>query len=202
MQIAIYARVSDQKLKEDGQRRQDIQRQIELLRTRAGIDALVFSDDGISAFKEDYNARPEFLKLMREIRAHRVQQVWVESLDRWSRRIENGLRTLREASEAGCTVSSISDGEVDITSSQGWFKAGVSLLLAEWSSRDKSERVRSGMARAKGKEANICPACGIVHIGRHPLACGCAKCLKKRVAPKRQVKTEKAPSLENEAAIR
>jgi DNA invertase Pin-like site-specific DNA recombinase len=178
---AIYARVSDQKLKDDGQRRQDVNRQIELLKTRAGQDALIFSDDGISAFKEDYNARPAFLKLMREIRAHRVQQVWIESLDRWSRRIENGLSTLREASEAGCTVSSIADGEVDITTSSGWFKSGVSLLLAEWASRDKSERVRSGMDRAKGKAENICEACGIVHMGRHPSTCQCPKCLKKRV---------------------
>lgn len=180
MTTAIYARVSDQKLKEDKTRRQDIQRQIELLRIRAGADAVVYADDGISAFKEDYNARPAFLKLMNEIRAHRVQQVWVESLDRWSRRIENGLRTLREAAEAGCTISSVADGEVQITTSQGWFKAGVSLLLAEWASRDKSERVRSGMERARGKG---------VHIGRHPSACECERCQKKRVGRKRRAGT-------------
>jgi len=201
MTVAIYARVSDQKLKEDGQRRQDIQRQIELLKTAAGADAIIFYDDGVSAFKEDYNSRPAFLKLMREIRAHRIQQVWIESLDRWSRRIEDGLRTLREASESGCTVSSIADGEVIITSSQGWFKAGISLLLAEWASRDKSERVRSGMERAKSKAQNICEACGVVHIGRHPLACNCEKCLKKRVGRKSRAKIGEDAPMKTDAGM-
>lgn len=196
---AIYARVSDQKLKENGQRRQDIQRQVELLKLRAGTDALIFSDDGTSAFKEDYNARPQFLKLMNEIRAHRVQRVWVESLDRWSRRIENGLHTLREAAEAGCTISSIADGEVQTTTPDGWFKAGVSLLLAEWASRDKSQRVRSGMARAKDKKENTCKACGIVHIGRHPLACECERCQKKRVGRKKYARHANGSTVKSEA---
>jgi DNA invertase Pin-like site-specific DNA recombinase len=180
MQEAIYARVSDDKLKSDGQRRQDVMRQVEMLKKRAGKKPLIFIDDGLSAFKEDYNSRPAFLKLMREIRANRVHRVWIESLDRWSRRIEDGLRTLKEAAEYNCTVSSIAEGEADITTSQGWFKVGVSLLLAEWASRDKSDKVRSGMARARDNKKNICPSCKVVHLGRHPLACRCKKCLKKK----------------------
>jgi DNA invertase Pin-like site-specific DNA recombinase len=178
---AIYARVSDMKLKEDGQRRQDVMRQVDMLKTYAGKDTLLFIDDGISAFKEDYNSRPEFLRLMREIRANRVQHVWVESLDRWSRRITDGLLTLKEAAEHSCTISSISDGEIDITNSQGWFKAGVSLLLAEWASRDKSDKVKNGMERRMTKSENICVSCGVIHQGRHPLICSCPNCKKKRV---------------------
>jgi len=180
MQEAIYARVSDDKLREDGQRRQDVNRQVDMLKLRSAKNALIFTDDGISAFKEDYNARPAFLKLMREIRARRVQRVWIESLDRWSRRIEDGLRTLKEAAEYGCTVTSIAEGESDITTSQGWFKTGLSFLMAEWASRDKSDKVKSGMARARGKVENICASCGVVHLGRHPLTCKCEKCHKKK----------------------
>ena len=177
MKSAIYARVSDTKLKDDGERRQDVMRQVERLKQYAGQDAKVFMDDGISAFMEDYNSRPEFMKLLCEIRSNQIKQVWVESLDRWSRRIEDGLRTLKEVSDYNCTVTSIAEGEINITTSQGWFKAGVSLLLAEWSSRDKSDKVKSGMARAKAK--NFCHSCGVPHLGRHPLTCACQKCRKK-----------------------
>ena len=191
---AIYARVSDSKLKEDGQRRQDVMRQVDRLKAYAGADSQLFIDDGLSAFKEDYNSRPAFLKLMREVRANRVQHVWVESLDRWSRRIDDGLRTLKEAADHNCTVSSIHDGEVDITTAPGWFRAGVSLLLAEWASRDKSDKVKSGMERRLTKAENICPSCGTVHLGRHPSACQCERCAKKRVGRKPRPKTEESPT--------
>lgn len=179
MPTAIYARVSDDKLKEDGQRRQDVMRQVDRLRAYAGADALLFIDDGKSAFKEDYNTRPEFLHLLREIRGNRINLVYVESLDRWSRRIVEGLTTLREVAEHNCTVTSIAEGECNITSSTGWFKVGVGLLLAEWASRDKSDKVKSGMERARNNKENICPACKEIHIGRHPLTCKCLKCLRK-----------------------
>lgn len=147
--VAIYARVSDDKLKEDGDRRQDVTRQIERLRPYAGAEALLFVDDGRSAFKDDYSSRPEFCRLLREIRARRVGKVYIESLDRWSRRVEDGLKTMREASENGCTVTSAAEGEIDITMPDGWFKVGVAFLLAEWASRSMSWKIRQGMARKK-----------------------------------------------------
>lgn len=179
MTNAIYARVSDDKLKEDGQRRQDVNRQIERLRTWAGNDALVFTDDAVSAFKEDYNARPEFLRLMREIRANRVRKVYVESLDRVSRRVADGLPLLEEISRNNCTVVSIAEGEIDVTSSPGWLRTGIFLLMAEWSSRDKSDKVRSAMERMRNDKRRICGSCGVVHMGRHPAACQCSKCKRK-----------------------
>jgi len=36
----------------------------------------------------------------------------VEDLTRWSRRIEDGLKTMKEVSEK-CTVTSMAEGEVD-----------------------------------------------------------------------------------------
>lgn len=152
---AIYARVSDDKLKDDGGRRQDVNRQVERLRPYAGDDALLFIDDGKSAFKEDYQSRPEFCRLLREIRAHRIGRVYVESLDRWSRRVEDGLKTINEVSSLGCTVTSAAEGELDVTMPEGWFKVGVAFLLAEWASRSMSWKIRQGMARRKAAGAHI-----------------------------------------------
>lgn len=183
MKVAIYARVSDDKLKEDGERRQDITRQTSKLRAWAVAmgwqvdDADIFCDDGKSAFKEDYQSRPAFVKLLREIRGHHYQRVLVEDLTRWSRRLEDGLRTLKEASDAGCTVSSMHEGEQDLTVANGWFRSAISFLMAEWSSRSMSEKIRSGMRRRTTK----CDSCGVIHLGRHPDDCGCKGCRKKRV---------------------
>lgn len=184
MRVAIYARVSDDKLKADGERRQDVHRQVEHLQPMAELfckqqDATLiepFIDDGKSAFKDDYQSRPAFCKLLREVRANRLHRVYVESLDRWSRRVVDGLTTLQEASENGCTVVSIAEGECDWTMPQGWFRSLIALGMAEWASREKSWRVSQGMARRRNDKRKLCLSCGVVHLGRHPKTCQCKSC--------------------------
>lgn len=177
MIVAGYIRVSGQKLKTDGDRRQDVNRQKEKItkfsESMGWGTPIFFCDDGISAFKEDYNSRPAFLKLLNEIRANRVQRVIVEDLTRWSRRLEDGLKTMKEASEKA-TITSMAEGEVDITLPDRWFKTAIAFLIAEWASRITSYKVTSGMDRAKSK---LCPYCKIHHAGRHPKRCKCSKCL-------------------------
>ena len=189
MKVAVYARVSGLKRVEGGDRRQDVQRQIELLEPYVKMwleqnptweKGEVYVDDGLSAFKEDYQSRPAFLKMMREIKAHRIQRVYVEALDRWSRRVIEGLTTLKETAGCGCTVVSMAEGEVMWTQPQDWFKSLMALGMAEWASREKSWRVKQSVARRRDDKRRICKACGIVHMGRHPKTCACLKCLKKK----------------------
>ena len=177
---AVYARVSDIKLKEDGERRQDIQRQIDRLMPITGKDGVVvYQDDGLSAFKEDYNSRPAFLHMLRAIRANQIDKVYVESLDRISRRVSEGLPLLEEIASHNCTLISIAEGEIDVTSSPGWLKTGIFLLMAEWASRDKSDKVKSALERRRKDKRKICKSCGVIHMGRHPDTCQCLKCRKK-----------------------
>jgi site-specific DNA recombinase len=183
MKVVGYVRVSDQKLKTDGERRQDIDRQKNKITKFCqsmewGIPEF-YSDDGISAFKEDYNSRPSFCSMLREVRANRIQRIVVEDLTRWSRRIEDGLKTMREVSNKA-TVTSMAEGEVDITLPDGWFKCALGFLMAEWSSKSTSYKVQSGMARRLEDKKNICPSCGVVHLGRHPKTCNCESCLKRK----------------------
>lgn len=182
--IGGYVRVSDDKLKDDNSRRQDISRQKEKIKSfgkSMGWENIIFfEDDGVSAFKDDYNSRPAFVRMLNEIRAHRIQRVIVEDLTRWSRRIEDGLKTVREACEAGCTVTSMAEGEVNVTIPEQWFKTAVSFLLAEWASKSQSYKVQSGMARRLNDVKAICESCGVVHLGRHPKTCNCKACLKRK----------------------
>ncbi len=194
MKIVGYVRVSDQKLKNDGDRRQDINRQKDkITKFCEGMDwgtPEFYSDDGISAFKEDYNSRPQFCKMLREVRANRIQRIVVEDLTRWSRRIEDGLKTMREVSKK-CTVTSMAEGEVDITLPDGWFKCALGFLMAEWSSKSTSYKVQSGMQRRLDDPKAICESCGIVHLGRHPRTCECKTCKKRKGREKSKLKYQK-----------
>ncbi|MCP4646461.1 MAG: recombinase family protein [bacterium] len=179
----IYCRGSDDKLTKDGERCQDIERQVEKLKAfaeRADWEITkIYRDDGKSAYRDDYQVRPEFCQLMRDIKRRHVQRVLVEDLSRWFRRLEEGLRTLREASTCGCTVTSTQEGEIDVTAVDGWMKASMSLLFAEWASRSQAEKVKSGMDRRRKDKRKKCKSCGVVHVGRHPKSCECKSCLKR-----------------------
>lgn len=183
MIVAGYIRVSDQKLNTEGLRLQDINRQKDKIKVFCKAmdwpEPIFYCDDGISAFKEDYNSRPDFVRLLKEIRANRIQRVIVEDLTRWSRRIEDGLKTLKEVSDR-CTVTSMAEGEVYITTPEGWFKCAIAFLIAEWASRITAYKVKSGMDRRRMNNDKLCESCNEVHMGRHPDKCLCKFCLKRK----------------------
>lgn len=181
--IGAYIRVSDQKLTDEGARRQDINRQKEKIRVYCKNQQLgepiFFADDAISAFKDDYNSRPEFVKLLHEVKANRIKHIIIEDLTRWSRRIEDGLKTLAEVNEKA-KVTSLAEGDIGTDIPEKWFKTAIGFLMAEWASRIMAYKVQSGMERRKNDKRKICSSCGIVHLGRHPASCSCPRCRKSK----------------------
>jgi len=163
MKIAIYSRVSDDKKKDDGSRRQDINRQIEYLTpiansrmTMLSCDAVEhYADDGKSAFTDDWNSRPEFKRLINDCRRHYIKEIIIEDMTRFSRRIDLGLPILRELGQIGVNVFSLKEGEIEVTTSQGWLKSSILLMFSEWDSRVKSEKVKNGMQKAKNLRKHI-----------------------------------------------
>ena len=163
MKVAIYCRVSDDKKNEDGTRRQDINRQVELLSSIVlsrhpellKEDILIYQDDAKSAFTEDWNSRPDFKKLFNDCRRHFVQEIWVEDMTRFSRRIDLGLPLLRELGELNINLISIAEGQIEVTSANGWLKSSMLLLFAEWDSRIKSDKVKHGMKMKKNMGKHI-----------------------------------------------
>ncbi len=158
MKPVIYCRVSDDKKKSDGDRRQDINRQVELLGNplkEKGIEFEVYSDDGKSAFTDDINQRPDFKRLMNDCRRNFVRTIYIEDLTRFSRNLSLGLQWLKELGELGVQVISIKEGEIDVTSSRGWMQSAMLLMFSEWDSRIKSEKVKSGMQKAKNLGKHI-----------------------------------------------
>lgn len=159
MKTAIYSRVSDDKKKPDGERRQDVKRQINLLKDyckRAGLKNIVeYTDDGKSAFTEDWNQRPEFKRLFNDCRRHFIQKIIVEDMTRFSRRLDVGLPLLRELGQLNVHVISLKEGELEVTSAKGWMQSSMLLMFAEWDSRIRAEKIRSGMERARNQGKKI-----------------------------------------------
>lgn len=155
MKVAIYCRVSDVKKKEDGERRQDIGRQVEMLKgyyLGKGIkeeDIAVYQDDGKSAYTDDLNQRPDFKRLLNDCRRYYVKEFAIEDMTRFSRNLSMGLAWIKELGQLNVNIISMREGEIDCTSSAGWMKSAITLLFAEWDSRIKSEKVQSGMRKAK-----------------------------------------------------
>ncbi len=151
--IIIYARVSDNKKKTDGDRRQDVNRQLEILREHLKLKGIKdweeYVDDGKSAFTEDWNQRPAFKKMFNDCRRHFVSEIYIEDMTRFSRRLDIALPLLKELGNLNIQLISLKEGELEVTTSQGWLKSSMLLMFSEWDSRIKSEKVKSGMARAK-----------------------------------------------------
>jgi DNA invertase Pin-like site-specific DNA recombinase len=157
--IAIYVRVSDQKKKDDGDRRQDINRQKEIisqhLQLKGLLDYSLYEDDGKSAFTDDLNQRPAFKQLLNDCRRHFIKEIYIEDMTRFSRNLSLGLQWLKELGEIGVNIISLKEGELEVTSSKGWMQSTMLLMFSEWDSRIKSEKVRSGMQKAKNLGKHI-----------------------------------------------
>ncbi|MDE1834570.1 MAG: recombinase family protein [Candidatus Micrarchaeota archaeon] len=185
MKVALYVRVSDMKLKEDGTRRQDIERQVELLRGYCATmhydapESLIYRDDGKSAWTDDLNSRPAFKQMRADMLMHKFDKVIVESLDRFSSNLAQGLDWLSEYSRNNIHVISLQSGEHEVTTDEGWAKSAMFLMFAEYRIRNLRSKVISGMERRRNKETAICGACGVVHVGRHPQKCLCKECVRK-----------------------
>ena len=151
----IYARVSDVKKKQDGERRQDISRQVEMLVNhylKQGLkreEIAIYQDDGKSAYTDDLNQRPDFKRLLNDCRRHYISEFAIEDMTRFSRNLSMGIGWIKELGTLNVNIISMREGEIDCTSSAGWMKSAITLLFAEWDSRIKSEKVQSGMAKAK-----------------------------------------------------
>jgi len=158
-QIAIYVRVSDDKKKADGERRQDINRQIELITdylNRKGITNFeTYADDGKSAYTEDLNQRPNFKQLLNDCRRYYIREIYIEDMTRFSRNLSMGLQWLKELGDLKVQLISLKEGEFEVTTAQNWLKSSIMLMFAEWDSKIKSEKVKAGMQKAKNLKKHV-----------------------------------------------
>lgn len=138
---AIYARVSTPGQETDRQV-DDLQR----LAAHRGIEIVHIAEEKMSGGRAD---RPARQKLIEMAQAGRIDTILVTELSRWGRSTADVLQTLDQLARWNTSLIAASGIDLDLRSASG--KMMVTLLagFAEFERDLASERIRSGLARAK-----------------------------------------------------
>jgi DNA invertase Pin-like site-specific DNA recombinase len=143
--VAIYARVSTQD--------QDPQMQLRELRAYAKLRAFTVAYEFIDHVSGATSERPELTKLWQSARARKIDTVLVWKFDRFARSTKQLIDALEEFRHLGVDFISITE-QIDTSSPMGKAMFTVISAIAEFERSLISERVRSGIAkaRAQGKQ--------------------------------------------------
>lgn len=194
--IGVYCRVSGIKLKSDGERRQDVERQLSLLVPFAdeyankvgAIDVKTFVDDGVSAAALSNKKRPAFLDLVNAVKAGTITAVFVEDYTRFARDAIEGFLMWKLLESKGVFFFSHKDGgEIDLKDPSDKLTFRLKLVIEEnkedirrakvlesVQTRKKKAEDFSNKGIGDGKE--LCESCHSLHLGRHPNSCKCKTC--------------------------
>lgn len=138
---AIYARVST--LGQDTDRQlADLGR----LADHRGLEVVHIAEEKMSGARSD---RPARQKLIAMAQAGRIDAILVTELSRWGRSTQDVLRTLDQLANWNVSLIAANGIDLDLRTASG--KMMVTLLagFAEFERDLASERIRSGLARAK-----------------------------------------------------
>lgn len=141
MKAALYSRVSthDQQtlpLQQKAMR--------EYAKKRGWTIALQIKEVGSGA-----KTRPQREELMKAARRREVDVVIVWRLDRWGRSLADLVTTLKELSDLGIGFVSLTEA-IDLTTPSGRALAGMLAVFAEFERDILRERVKAGIAQARG----------------------------------------------------
>jgi DNA invertase Pin-like site-specific DNA recombinase len=143
--VAIYARVSTQD--------QDPQMQLRELHVYAKLRTFTIAGEFIDHVSGATSERPELTKLWQSARARKIDTVLVWKFDRFARSTKQLIDALEEFRHLGVDFISITE-QIDTSSPMGKAMFTVISAIAEFERSLISERVRSGIAkaRAQGKQ--------------------------------------------------
>jgi len=105
----------------------------------------VYEDQGKSASNEDTSTRPAFTQLMQAAATGAFDIVLVHKYDRFSRKIVVLMRSLDELLKAKVRFYSLTEGESQLTTAQGFLQAGMFGLLAEFYQRNLGAEAQKGL---------------------------------------------------------
>jgi DNA invertase Pin-like site-specific DNA recombinase len=140
--VAIYARVSTQD--------QDPQMQLRELRTYAKLRAFTIAHEFIDHVSGATSVRPELSQLWQTARARKIDTVLVWKFDRFARSTKQLIDALEEFRHLGVDFISITE-QIDTGSPMGKAMFTVLSAIAEFERSLISERVRSGLAKARAQ---------------------------------------------------
>lgn len=141
MKAAIYARVSTTE--------QNVQTQIVPLTEyaeRNGLDIFdVYADIGESGSKD---SRPEFDRMLADMRHGRFKAVLIYKMDRIGRSLQHLLKLFEEFKRRGIDIIILTQN-IDTTTPEGRFFMKLMMLIAEYERELIQNRIEAGIVRAR-----------------------------------------------------
>lgn len=140
LKVAAYARVStDLEEQEDSFERQ-VAHYTELIQSRPEWSFVeVYADPGISGTRAE--KRPDFLRMIDDCRAGRIQKILVKSISRFARNTVDALTYIRELKDLGISVSFESEN-IDTLTPGGEVLLAILSAMAEQESRTISSNIK------------------------------------------------------------
>jgi len=145
---AVYTRVSSV-----GQRTDSQERELRRYCRQRGWKSLGFYQDRISGAKSD---RPDLDRLMRDVRAGKVDRLIVYKLDRLGRSLTHLALILDELNRLRVPLVASSQGiDTSDDNPAGRLQLGVLMAVAEFERGIIKERVNAGLAAAKARGVRL-----------------------------------------------
>jgi putative DNA-invertase from lambdoid prophage Rac len=94
--------------------------------------------------------RPNRCELLNQARRRQIDVIIVWKLDRWGRSVNDLFHTLNELNNLGVGFISLTEA-LDLTTATGRAMAGLLAIFAEFEREILRERVKAGIAHARGK---------------------------------------------------
>ena len=103
LQVAAYARVSTEKEEQEDSFARQIEHYTQLINAKPGWDFVgIYADPGISGTRAE--KRPDFLRMIEDCRAGKIQKILVKSISRFARNTVDALNYIRELKDLGISV--------------------------------------------------------------------------------------------------
>lgn len=151
----LYARVSDPKQAADGL---SVDAQLLALRDWAKAKDYAgreYVDRGKSAWIEDVNKRPEFKRMLDDVRAGLLDGVAVTHIDRFSRKLIVTLTVLGEFGQRGVGFVSLENAAFDFSRPADRLLLAVLGAFAQYYSDELSRKVQRGLALRASKGLKV-----------------------------------------------
>lgn len=140
---AVYIRVStDEQAKEGHSLEEQLDRINEFCNYKKLQIIKVYSDDGKSA--KDMKGRPEFLKMVKDVKNGKINNICIYKLDRLTRSVRDLEEILVLLDECNCGLMSVSE-EINTKGYMGVFFIRLTILLAQLEVEQTRERTIMGL---------------------------------------------------------
>ncbi len=140
LQVAAYARVSTDKEEQEDSFERQVEHYTQMINARSEWGfAGIYADPGISGTRAE--KRPDFLRMIEDCRAGKIQKILVKSISRFARNTVDALNYIRELKELGISVYFESEN-IDTLTPGGEVLLAILAAIAEQESRTISSNIK------------------------------------------------------------